>query len=201
MRKIVVVKRMHIGFILFSILFHNFNQFHIIYKSPLQALASWECDSIFPSDRGKCLADRAAALFVFTHHCACSPWLLPVLFSPHTQIMEHFFPFHLESKVQGDSWDWCGKEQNFTACSLDCLCLLCPLGKTTSYTHFLDFTLANLSPTWQLLSVLLIPTKRNWEKTSEITSKLITWHALIWPTKSLLTAQNMRTDLLAHLWI
>lgn len=155
MRKIVVVKRMHIRFILFSILFHNLNQFHIIYKIPLQALASWECDFIFPSDR---VLGRAAALFVFTHHCASSPLLLPALFSPYNQIMEHFFAFHLESKVQGNSWDSCGKEKNFMACSLDYLCLLRPLGKITSYTHFLDFTLANLSPTWELLCVLLTPT-------------------------------------------
>lgn len=41
------------------------------------------------------------------------------------------------------------------------VCLLCPLGSITSDTHFLDFTLAHLSPTWRLLSVLLTPTKRN----------------------------------------
>lgn len=40
MTKIVVVKKMHIWDILFSVLFHHLNQFHIIYKTPLQALAN-----------------------------------------------------------------------------------------------------------------------------------------------------------------
>lgn len=158
MRKTVVVKRMHIEFILFSVLFNHLNQFYIIYKTPLQALASWECDCISPSDRAPV---RAAALFVFTHHCACSPRLLPVLLSPYTLTMEHFFLYCIwRAKCRVIHEIDVGKN-SFTECSLDCLCLLCPLGKITSYTHFLDFTLASLSPTGQLPSVLLTSTKRN----------------------------------------
>lgn len=65
MRKIVVIKKMPIQFILFSILFHNLNQFCIIYKILLQALASRECVCVFPSERAQV---RAAALLVFTPH-------------------------------------------------------------------------------------------------------------------------------------
>lgn len=121
MRKIVVVKKMPIQFILFSILFRNLNPFHIIYKIPLQALASWECDCVFPSDRAQV---RAAALFVFTPHCACNPWLLPVLLSPYTQIMEHFFLYFIwRAKCRVIHEIDVGKNKSFTACSLDCLAL------------------------------------------------------------------------------
>lgn len=120
MRKIVVVMKMHIQFILFSILFHNLNQFHIIFKIPLQALASWECDCIFPADR----AGQSSCLVCF--HSSLS---LQSSTPPCTSLAIHpdhgtLFPaFHLESKVQGDSQDWCGKAQSFTACSPDCLAL------------------------------------------------------------------------------
>lgn len=146
---------MHIQSILFSILFDNLNQFPIIYKIPLQAESvtlSFPLTELWP-EQLLCLFPLIIVLQ------SSSPPSTPLTVHPDHGTL--FLALHLESKVQGDSQHWCGKEQSFMACSLDCLCLLCPLGNITSYTHFLDFTLAHLGPTWQLPSDLLIPTKRN----------------------------------------